>query len=164
MRNILIIGTALALAAPAAAQRVEVPQPVFDREIAAEDERAYDGYAVDDRDGEDGAPLLDPQSVSDVAQRMDRLVGAVMDLPVGPIVAAVDPEGRGDYRRGDTVRDFATRDDPEAEARIRGGIHASTAGIGAMSQALTQMMPVLRRSMEEMERSMDRALSAYRRD
>jgi hypothetical protein len=108
--------------------------------------------------------MLDQREVAEVAQSMDRLVGAVMDLPIGGIMAAVDPEGRNQYRRNETVRDMATRDDPEAEARIRGGIHASTAGIGAMSQALAQMMPVFRRSMEEMERNMDRALRSYRRD
>jgi hypothetical protein len=159
MRKLLFAGAALALAAPALAQPPAPPAPVYDAEMPADS--AYDGYATDAR-GE--APVLDQREVAEVAQSMDRLVGAVMDLPIGGIMAAVDPEGRNQYRRNETVRDMATRDDPEAEARIRGGIHASTVGIGAMSQALAQMMPVFRRSMEEMERNMDRALRSYRRD
>ena len=158
MRKILIIGAALTVAAPASAQPADSAPA-----------RGYDGYVVDDRDGLYGdeastEPVLDPREMGDMAQRMDRLVGAVMDLPIGGIVAAVDPERGSDYRRGETVRDMATRDDPEAEARIRGGIHASTAGIGALSQALGQMMPVLRQSMEQMERSMEQAMRPYRRD
>lgn len=149
MRKMIVAVAALALPAAAAAQQPPAPPS------------GYDGYAEDARDE---APLLDQREIADMAQSMDRLVGAVMDLPIGGIMAAVDPEGRRGHRPDETVRDMATRDDPDAEARIRGGIQASTAGIGAMSQALAQMMPVFRRSMEEMERSMDRAMRAYRRD
>lgn len=158
MRKMLVAGAAFALAAPALAQQPPVgPAPVYDEAA----EVAADSYVADARDE---APVIDQRAVADMAQTMDRLVGAVMDLPIGGIVAAVDPEGRRGHRRDETVRDMATRDDPHAEARIRGGIHASTAGIGAMSQALAQMMPVFRRSMEEMERHMDRAMRGYRRD
>jgi hypothetical protein len=161
MRKILFAGAALALAAPAVAQQPVASATGYDDAYEAEADRGYDDYVTDDR-GE--APVLDGRDVAEMGQTMDRLVGAVMDLPIGGIVAAVDPEGRSAHRRNETVRDMATRGDPEAEARIRGGIHASTAGIGAMSEALAQMMPVFRRSMEEMERSMDRAMRAYRRD
>lgn len=160
MRKMLVAGAAFALAAPALAQQQpDIPAPAYDDAAAAE--VAADDYVADARDE---APVIDQREVADMAQTMDRLVGAVMDLPIGGIVAAVDPEGRRGHRRDETVRDMATRDDPHAEARIRGGIHASTAGIGAMSQALAQMMPVFRRSMEEMERHMDRAMRGYRRD
>lgn len=153
MRKLLVAGAALALSAPAFAQ-----QPPIHDDAA---EAVRDGQVADARDA---VPVIDQREVAEMAQTMDRLVSAVMDLPVGGIVAAIDPEGRRGHRRDETVRDMATRDDPDAEARIRGGIHASTAGIGAMTHALAQMMPVFRRSMEEMERHMDRAMRPYRRD
>ena len=88
----------------------------------------------------------------------DRMVGAIMSIPIGPIVEAVDPYGRGRYRPGDTIRDMATRDDPYAEERIRRGIQASARGMGAMTQALARAMPALRRSIEDVRRSMEQAI------
>ncbi|HEY0116646.1 MAG TPA: hypothetical protein VGB54_13100, partial [Allosphingosinicella sp.] len=132
MRKLLIIG-AMLVAAPAIAQ-----PPVHDEPLGV--------------DIAEAAP--DPRDLAEMAGRMDRLVGAIMDLPIGGIVAAVDPEGRGEYRRGDTVRDMATRDDPDAEERLRSGIRGTTRSIGAMTQAFARVMPVLQRALEEMERDM----------
>ena len=142
MRKLILAGAALVAAAPALAQPpADVPPPV-------------DGYV----EYEDEAPALDPRQVDDMATRMDRMVGAIMSIPIGPIVEAVDPYGRGRYRRGDTIRDMATRDDPYAEERIRRGIQASARGMGAINQALARAMPALRRSLDEVRRTMEQAI------
>jgi hypothetical protein len=137
MRKLLITGALLLTAAPALAQPP-----------ASDDEWAPDEAEMS----------VDPRAIHEMAQSMERLLGAVMDLPIGGIAAAVDPLGRSGYRPGDTVRDMATRDDPYAEERLRAGIAGSTRSFSAMSQALARMMPTLRRSMEEVRRSVEEAI------
>jgi hypothetical protein len=124
----------------------------------------YDEDELYDEDlGDEMAQAVaDPRMIGEMGVAMDRLVGAVMDLPIGGIVAAVDPYGRSGYRRGDTVRDMASRDDPYVEERLRAGIHGSTRSIGVMSQALARMMPVMQRSIAEIERSVEEAVDETR--
>ena len=138
MRKLIIAGAALIAAAPALAQ-----PPVYDEPWEDEVEVA-----------------LDPADVGRMAHTMDRLVGAVMDLPIGGIVAAIDPLGRSGYHPGATVRDMATRDDPYAEERIRAGIYGTTRGIGAMGEALTRMMPVIRHSLDAFSDGIAEAIEA----
>lgn len=133
MRKLIIAAAALLAAGPAFAQ-----PPAYDGE--------WDAPA---------AQAIDPVDVGRMAATMDRLVGAVMDLPVGGIAEALDPLGRSGYRRGDTVRDMA---DPAAEARIRAGIRGSAAGIGAMSEAFARMLPVLQRSIDQISRDVAGAI------
>jgi len=146
MRKFLILGAALLAAVPAFAQ-----PPVYDEEPVYEE-------GLDEAE-----PVrVDPRQLQAMGGVMDRLVGAVMDLPIGGIVAAVDPLGRGEHRRGDTVRDMATRDDPYAEERLRSGIRGATRSVGVMSGALARMLPVLERSLREMEHSFEEAIDEVR--
>lgn len=142
MRKLIIAGAALFAAAPALAQ-----PPAYDDDYEVRDERP-----------------LDARDVGRMAIAMDRMVGAIMDLPVGGIAAAVDPLGRGGVHPRDTVRDLAERDDPYAEQRIRAGIRGTARGVGAMSESFARMLPVLRRSIDEMSRSVEAAMdeAAYR--
>ena len=137
MRKFLITTAALIAVAPVAAQ-----PPAYD-----------EGW-----DEPEVAVTVDPADIGHMAQAMDRLLGAVMDLPIGGIAAALDPLGRGGVYPGDTVRDLATRDDPAAEARIRAGIRGAARGVGAMSEAFARMLPMLQRSFEEMSVSLREAI------
>jgi hypothetical protein len=170
MRKLLLIGAAMLVAAPLAAQPAAY-DPAYDAPLpeAMGDDEDYDrqdydrqdydrqDYDQQDRD-EAGPPVLHPGQVRAMGGAMDRLLGAVMDLPIGGIAAAVDPHGRGGYHPGATVRDMATRDDPYAEARLRAGIRGATRGVGAMSQALARMIPVLQRSIDEVGREIEGAM------
>lgn len=136
MRKLIIAGAALAAAAPALAQP---------------------GAYYDDYDARYERPL-DTRDIGRVATAMDRMVGAILDLPVGGIAAAVDPLGRGGVHPRDTVRDLAERDDPYAEQRIRAGIRGTARGVGVMTESFARMLPVLRRSLDEMSRSFEDAM------
>lgn len=138
MRKLIIAGAALLAATPALAQPSSYDE---DHDYEARDERP-----------------LDARELGRMADAMDRMVGAILDLPVGGIAAAVDPLGRGGVRADDTMRDLAERDDPYAEQRIRAGIRGTARGVGAMSETLAQMMPMLRRSIDEMSRSFEAAM------
>jgi hypothetical protein len=148
MRKLLIAACALAIAAPAAAQS---------QNSRADDYRA-EGY----RDGEFEEALPDRRDIARTGEVLDRLLGAMLNLPIGPIVTAVDPQGRGRYRPSDTLRDLS--DDPHVEERLRGSIRSTTAGIGAMTEAMAAMAPVLRQTIHEARRRMEDAMSAPHRD
>ncbi len=136
MRKLIIAGAALFAAAPVLAQ-----PPVYDDDYDVRDERP-----------------LDRRDIGRMAGAMERMVGAILDLPVGGIAAAVDPLSRGGVHPRDTMRDLAERDDPYVEQRIRAGIRGTAHGVGAMSDSLARMLPVLRRSIDEMSRSVEDAI------
>jgi len=162
MRKLLFLGAAMLIAAPAAAQpaasvddaRYEAPLPQAMGDDEDWDEEDYDRY----REEQAAPPVLHPGQVEAMGGAMDRLLGAVLDLPIGGIAAAIDPYNRGRIPPGATVRDMASRDDPYAEQRLRAGIRGATRGVGAMSQALARVMPVLERSIEQVEREMEAAI------
>ena len=138
MRKFLIAACALAIAAPAAAQ-----PPVYEDDDLVE-------------------ALPDRREIARTGEVLDRVLGAMLNMPIGPIVTAVDPHGRGRYRSTDTLRDLS--DDPYVEERLRDSIRGTTAGIGAMTEAMAAMAPVLRATIEDARRRMDRAMAAPYRD
>lgn len=142
MRNLAIAAGILALSAPAAAQ----PYP-------------------DEMDDEIVRDLPPPERIDEMGAAMDRMVGALMDIPVGGIAQAMEPDRRlSEAERRRTVRDMATRDDPYAEERMRGSIGAMTSGMGVMMEQVAVLAPVMRRSLAEMARSMEDAMRPYDRD
>jgi len=143
LRKLIIAATAIAFAVPAAAQ----PRP-------------------DPRDEEMMRRLPPPGEIEEIGDRLGRVADAVMDVPVGPVIDAVDPYRRHRRHREETLGDIASRDDPYARERIRGSIGAATYGIEAAIRQLAILTPVLRRSIEDAERRMDDAMRgrAYPRD
>lgn len=141
MRNILIATAALALAGPAAAQA-----PIFTPEMDDDIQRS----------------IPHPGEVAEMGVVLDQVVGAVLDVPIGPIVQAVDPYGRGRYRRDDTLRDMAESSDPYFEDRLRDDIYGVTAGMGAMAGAVAAMAPALRQTLAVLERSVSDAVRESR--
>ncbi|HEX8526874.1 hypothetical protein [Allosphingosinicella sp.] len=145
MRRILIAAAALSIAGPAAAQQVFTPE--LDEEVDRAIPRAGQVEAV-------GAAV-------------DRVVGAVLDVPIGPIVDAVDaadPDSRTRRRgpRDRTLRDMASRDDPHFEDRLRDSIHGATVGVGATMDQIAILAPVVRRSLADMEIEIEAAMRDYR--
>ncbi|HYE29404.1 MAG TPA: hypothetical protein VD887_13475 [Allosphingosinicella sp.] len=144
MRRILIGLAALAAAGPAAAH----PHDDADRDIA----RA----------------IPHPAEVEAAGEAVDRVVGALLDVPIGPLVDAIDaadPRGarhRRPHRRDETLGDLAADGDPTFEARLRHDIRAATAGAGAAAEQLAIVAPEMRRALERMEADVARAVDAAR--
>ena len=140
MRKLLIAAAAAAFAAPAFA----APDPVSDEELDREIVRA----------------IPPPEEVERMAPVMDRVVGAVLDVDIGPIVDAVDPHGR--HRRYDrrerTIGDLASRDDPQFEERVRSSIYGVTANMGRVMETMAVLAPTLRRSLHQIERDIQAAI------
>lgn len=147
MRRILIGVAAVALAGPAAAH----PAP-----------------PADPRDREIVRSIPHPAEVEAAAQAVDRVVGAVLDVPVGPLIDAIDaadPEGRKvrrPHRRDETLGDLAANGDPYFEERISDQIRGAAAGIGVMAEQLAVMAPEMRRAIERAERDIERAIDDAR--
>jgi hypothetical protein len=145
MRRFLVAATALLLAAPAAAQQVFTPEL---------DERI-----------ERGIPPAG--EVEEMGDRMGHVLGALLDVPVGPLIDAVraaDPERRDrrDGRGPRTLRDMAGRDDPHFEARLQDDIRGVSAGMAQAMEQIAVLAPVLRRSLGQVERDMAAAFERGR--
>ena len=108
--------------------------------------------------------LPSSRDVEAMAPALDRMVGALMTVDVGPMMDAVDPLARhpGYGRPGRTLGALGRRDDPHFDRRVRGAIYGGTAQAGRMMDAVSAMMPALQRSLHEMERSIDVAVDSYR--
>lgn len=124
MRKALIAAPLLAaLAVPAFAQSTPAPAPSDDNDIWANDP-----YAQND----------------DMAIAADRLMDAVLDLPIGRIARAVPEADIGrDIHAGDTLRDYATREDPNFEERTRGGARMMAGMLGQVMSNMDQLLPAL---------------------
>lgn len=109
--------------------------------------------------------LPDPYEVEAMAPVLDRSLGALMSLDVGPIIDAADPYGRrpGYGRSGRTLGELGRRDDPYFEERLRGSVYGATADMSRMMGAFAAAAPGLARSFREMERALGTAIDDYRR-
>ena len=136
---------AAALAAPAAAQ----PQPIFDERMDDEIVRA----------------IPPAEEIEAMAPALDRSLGALLNVDVGPILDAADPYRRrpGYGRPGRTLGELGRRDDPYFEQRLRSSIYGATGDMARMTEAIAVAAPGLRRSLSELERSMAAAIDDYHR-
>jgi len=140
LRKLTIAVTALAAAAPLAAQ----PYP-------------------DPRDEEIVRRLPPPGEVERIGDAIARATDALMDVDIGPVADALDPYHRR-YRHGgrETLGDLASRRDPYARERMRSEIGAVTVGLGAAVEQFAVLTPILRRSLEEATRRMEDAIARGR--
>lgn len=100
--------------------------------------------------------LPSPHVVEGAGRVIERVADAVLDVPVGGIVEAIEPGRR--VRRDETLGDLARRDDPYARERIRDSIGGLTVGMNVMLTQVAILAPVLRRSLADLERNLDRAI------
>lgn len=144
MNKLWIVAAATALAAPAPSFAQPSEDPLADDIVRA---------------------IPPAEEVEAMAPALDRSVGALMDVDVGPILDAADPWRRhpGYGRRGRTIGALAGRDDPYFEARVRSSLYGATADIARMMQAFGAAAPALARSLREVERAMDAAIGDYHR-
>src|SRR3954454_20264711 len=134
MRTALALLAAATLAAPAAAQ-----SPA--RQPAPDVQRA----------------LTDPAIADKLTNVMQALSKAFLDLPVGPVEAAVDGRAPTPAERNLTVRDLGRRDDPNFDRNLQRQIAQSKPMIQGSMKALSEALPALMRSMDDAGKAIDRA-------
>jgi hypothetical protein len=142
MHKLLIATAAAAIAAPAVAQGPARADPLEERIVAA---------------------MPDPEEVEAMGPALDRVLGALLTVDVGPILDAVDPYRRhpGYGRPGRTLGALGSRDDPDFEGRLRSSVYGVTADMGRMMGAFATAAPALARSLREMQYAVDAAIEDY---
>ena len=141
MRKLIIAMSALAFAAPVAAQTYPDPR---DEDIV----RAVPGRG----------------EIEAVGDTVGAVAEAIMDTPVGPIREAVEGRRLSRREREETLGDVASRGDPYARDRVRRDVADATYGLGAAVDEFAVVAPVLRRSLEDAARRMEDAIAHRRSD
>lgn len=110
------------------------------------------------------AALNDPVMQDRIADNISAIVGALMQLKIGPIAAAVgqiDPESRAAQIEPDaTLGEIAGQDDPAYAERLGDDVHATTRMAGRLAASLAALAPVL----EDMAHDMKAQWDLERRD
>ncbi len=137
MRKLILAASALAFAASAANAQ---SSPSFPEEM----------------DADIASSLPHPFEIEEAGDRLGGAVGAILDMPIGGVVRAIDPTA--DVRRDDSIADVAGRDDPYFENRVRDDMRGLSIGMADMVRQMAVVAPVLRRSLADLERNMERAI------
>ena len=99
--------------------------------------------------------LSDPAMADKLGKMMGTLTRALMDLPVGELEAAIEGREPTPADRTRKVRDQIGG--PEAERDVEASVAASGRQVQAMSKALVASLPTIMRSLEGLERELERA-------
>jgi len=129
MRNSLILLPLLAMASPALAQ----PAPP----AAAQIQRALD----------------DPATVDRLANAMQAMSQAILDLPIGNVEAAVEGRKATPAERNKRVRDIAKIDPQQLQRQIAEARPQVERSMKAFSAALPQIMDGLQRASDAIDRA-----------
>lgn len=123
--------------------------------------------AAGDRTADRAVSVLNDPAMQDrMADTVATLVGALMQMPVGPLaeaVARIDPESDAAYiPRDATVGDIAGRDPHYAE-RMGDDVRAGTRMAGHAASALSAYAPVLKDMARDLAAQWERERAAARR-
>jgi hypothetical protein len=99
--------------------------------------------------------LSDPAMADKLGKVMGALTRAFMDMPVGEVEAAVQGREPTAADRSRTVRDRIGGTDAEREVEAK--VAASGKQMQAMSKALVASLPSIMKSLEGVERELERA-------
>ena len=141
MRLSLLAASLLAFAAPAAYAQ---SSQTFPREMDEDIVRS----------------LPHPGEVEDMADTAGRAAEAILDVPVGGVVRAIDPSRR--VRRDDTLEDVMGRRDPYLRERIRNSTDEIAIGMGDIVAQMAVVAPELRRALAGVEQSLERSMRDVR--
>jgi DNA-binding PucR family transcriptional regulator len=109
----------------------------------------------------DQAPprLADPAAAGRLADAVQSLSDALLDLKVGGMQAALEARKPTPAERNRTVRDLARRDDPQIERHLDERIAEAKPVIEQGIRAMNEAMPEIARSLAEARKSLERAIA-----
>jgi hypothetical protein len=97
-----------------------------------------------------------PEEFEVMADTAGRAAEALLDVPIGGLVRAIDPSRR--VHRDDTVEDVMGERDPYLRDRIRRSTEGLAVGMGDMAAQVAVMAPELRRALSGLEESLERSM------
>jgi hypothetical protein len=101
--------------------------------------------------------LADPATADRLANMMQALSQAVLDMPVGELKAAAEGRHASPAERRMTVRDMARRDDPSFDRDIARKISQSGPAIRQGIRAMNEALPAITQSLQQASRAIERA-------
>jgi hypothetical protein len=101
--------------------------------------------------------LLDPRMADRVADTMQSLSKALLDLPVGELQAAVEGRAPTAADKKLTVRDLGRRDDPNFDRNFRQQIAQARPAIEKGMKAMSAALPAIEKAVDDASRALDRA-------
>lgn len=105
--------------------------------------------------------LPHPYDVEEAGDKLGAAVGAILNVPIGGVVRAIDPAARTDPR--ETIGDVAGRGDPDFEGRMQDQVAGLSIKAADMVRGLSAAAPVLQRSLAQLARELERALGGLAR-
>jgi hypothetical protein len=103
--------------------------------------------------------LTDPRNAQKLAQAMQALSQALLNVKVGEVQAALEGRQPTPAERNMTVRDVARRDDPNFDRHLQQQI----ANAGPMMQrsmnALNQALPAMMKGLNDAQKALERAVA-----
>jgi hypothetical protein len=101
--------------------------------------------------------LTDPATADRLANMMQALSQAVLDMPVGELKAAAEGRKATAAERRMTVRDMARRDDPNFDRHFEQRIAQSGPAIRRGIKAMNEALPAITQSLQQASRAIERA-------
>lgn len=101
--------------------------------------------------------LFDPGMADRLANTMQSLSKALLDLPVGEVQAAVEGRQPTPSEKKLTVRDVGRRDDPNFDAHFRQQIAQARPAIERGMKAMSAALPAIEKALDDAGRAIDRA-------
>ena len=101
--------------------------------------------------------LTDPAMADKLANMLQALSKAFLNLPVGEVQAAVEGRQPTAAERRLTVRDMGRRDDPNFDRNFERQIAQSKPMIEQSMKAFSEALPAMTRALSEAARHMERA-------
>jgi hypothetical protein len=101
--------------------------------------------------------LTDPATADKLANAMQAMSKALLDLPVGQVQAALEGRQPSPAEKKLTVRDLGRRDDPNFERNFRQQIAQAKPAIEHGMKALSEALPGIMKGLDDAGRAIDRA-------
>ena len=101
--------------------------------------------------------LADPRMADRLADTMQSLSKALLDLPIGEVRAAVEGRDPTPADRKLTVRDLGRRDDPNFDRDVRQQMAQARPTIERGMKALNSALPAIQKALDDAGRAIDRA-------
>ncbi len=107
------------------------------------------------------APVMQvpPETADRLADSMQSLSDALLDLKVGGIQAALQGRDASPAERNVTVRDLARRDDPQIDRDLHQRIAEAKPKIEQSIRAVNEALPQITESLQRAQKAMERAIA-----
>jgi hypothetical protein len=101
--------------------------------------------------------LVDPATADKVANAVQSVSKAFLDLPVGEVQAAVEGRRPTPADKKLTMRDLGRREDPNFDRKFRQQIAQARTAIEQGMKAVSQALPAVMKALDDAGRAIDRA-------